>query len=149
MWNSVFCQASVDMILLNRNIKLDWNLPHVLRAQKDRTSSLSNHFWTMVLVVSVKIKNSIFWPKSTSLSRTCRKKRVRTGLYSTHTYYLMKTSHDATGIRIHEIRTKKIAILIFYRNIKKRFYFIIKITWTNRNFFFLPKLLLNEFFLTF
>ena len=58
------------MITFEWIIGFDWNMAHLLRAQKERTSSLTRHFWPMVLVLTiinvfVKIKNSIFLPKYT------------------------------------------------------------------------------------
>ena len=72
------CPVSMGTTTLDRIIGLDKNLIHLLRAQKERMSSLISHSLPMVLFflrvisfhlfikkVFMKIKNSIFPPKYT------------------------------------------------------------------------------------
>ena len=64
------CPMTVDTIILDRIMGLDWNLGHPLKTKKERTSQLINHFLPIILIsfiknVFVKIINSFFPPKFT------------------------------------------------------------------------------------
>ena len=69
---------SLTQIILDRIIGLDWKLAQVLRAQKERMSSLTSHLWLMVQVLSIKnvfirIQNFIFSPKYTRYCENIQK----------------------------------------------------------------------------
>ena len=81
---------SVYTITFERIDRLDWNLVHLFSVKKWRSSSLANHFWPTVLVLSIKngfykIKKSIFRPNYSRYEKMLRSKIVH--LKETYKFY--------------------------------------------------------------
>ena len=73
--------SSVTAITFERIMRLNCALADFFRAEKERTSSLTSHFWPTVMVLSIKngfykIKKSIFRPNYARYEKMLRSKIV-------------------------------------------------------------------------
>ena len=82
------CPVSVGMINLNRIIGLNWNLTHLLKAQKEWTSSITSDSWPMGLVLS--IKNFFMKIKNSPQILQVRKNKLKKNLFFLTVFFIFR-----------------------------------------------------------